>query len=75
MLNPKIPRRSSASFGLAPMLLLMLVVALSSIALTQTTVATGSIVGTVTDPSGAAVPNADITITDTDRGITYQTRS
>src|SRR5438034_9041629 len=35
----------------------------------------GGILGTVTDPSGAAVPNADITITDTDRGITYQTRS
>ena len=35
----------------------------------------GGVLGTVTDPSGAAVPNADITITDTDRGITYQTRS
>ena len=35
----------------------------------------GGILGTVTDPSGAAVPNADITITDTDRGITYQTKS
>src|SRR5213078_5039397 len=35
----------------------------------------GGILGTVTDPSGAAVPNADITITDTDRGSTYQTKS
>ena len=35
----------------------------------------GGILGTVTDPSGAAVPNADITITDTDRGINYQTKS
>ena len=29
----------------------------------------GNIVGTVTDPSGAAVPNAKVTITDTGRGV------
>src|SRR5579872_24869 len=31
----------------------------------------GNIDGTVFDPSGAAVPNAKITITDTERGTTY----
>jgi hypothetical protein len=35
----------------------------------------GNIIGTVTDPSGASVPNADVAITDTDRGISYQTKS
>ncbi len=29
-----------------------------------------TIVGTVTDPTGAAVPNAAITITNTDTGVT-----
>src|SRR5579863_7576848 len=35
----------------------------------------GNIVGTVTDPSGAAIPGADVTITDVDRGLTYQSKS
>jgi len=33
----------------------------------------GSISGGVTDASGAAVPNARVTITDTGRGVTYST--
>ncbi len=33
----------------------------------------GNIVGTVTDPSGAAVPNARVTITDTSRGVSVST--
>jgi hypothetical protein len=32
----------------------------------------GNIVGTVTDPSGAGVPNATISITDVDRGASHQ---
>lgn len=35
----------------------------------------GNIIGTVTDSSGAAVANADITITDIDRGTAYKTTS
>jgi carboxypeptidase family protein len=35
----------------------------------------GNIIGTVTDPSGAAVPDAPITVKDLDRGTTYQTTS
>jgi len=35
----------------------------------------GNITGTVTDPTGAAVPNAEIAITDLDRGITIQTKT
>jgi hypothetical protein len=46
---------------------------LSSFALGQAVY--GSINGTVTDPSGAAVPNATVTVTDTDRGVSYRTTS
>ncbi|MGE5724750.1 MAG: carboxypeptidase-like regulatory domain-containing protein, partial [Acidobacteriota bacterium] len=46
---------------------------LSSFALGQAVY--GSISGTVADPSGAAVPNAAVTITDTDRGVSYRTAS
>jgi Carboxypeptidase regulatory-like domain len=35
----------------------------------------GNIAGTVQDPSGAAVPNAAITITDLDRGSVYNLQS
>ena len=35
----------------------------------------GNIVGTVVDPSGAAVPNARITITDTQRSVSFNTTS
>jgi len=31
----------------------------------------GNIIGSVVDPSGAAVPNASVDVTDTDRGNTY----
>lgn len=51
---------------------ILLLVLLSSItAWSQTS--TGSIRGTVTDPSNAAVPNVKITATDVDRGIQYPT--
>src|SRR5579872_4697924 len=34
---------------------------------------TGSIRGTITDPTNAAVPNAKVTATDVDRGVHYPT--
>src|SRR5215470_13936623 len=34
---------------------------------------TGSIVGTVKDPTGAVVPNASVEVTDVERGQTFRT--
>ena len=36
---------------------------------------TGGITGTITDPSGAAIPNAKVTATDVARGTVYPTQS
>ncbi len=62
--------RSRILFTLAAAILLVL---LPSLAPGQAVY--GSISGTVTDPSGAAVPNAAVTVTDTDRGVSYSTTS
>ena len=35
----------------------------------------GAITGTVQDPSGAVVPNADVTLLNTDQGITLDTKT
>ena len=56
--------RASAGFALLALVTVLLL--LSNSLVSQTTVATGSIVGTVTDPSGAVVPGAKVTITNSD---------
>jgi len=61
MLRQEFPLRVSLVVMLSLVTLFML--ALSPSALAQTSVATGSIAGTVTDASGAVVPSARITIT------------
>jgi hypothetical protein len=61
MLNLDSPRAAARlSFLIAILTTLLLVV---SIASAQTTISTGSIVGTVTDASGAVLPGAAVTIT------------
>ncbi|HTS36277.1 MAG TPA: carboxypeptidase regulatory-like domain-containing protein [Candidatus Solibacter sp.] len=63
MLNSKTPLRFNLKTSVTLMVLLAAACALSSIAFGQTTVATGSIIGTVTDASGAVVAGAKVTIT------------
>ncbi|MBV9033078.1 MAG: carboxypeptidase regulatory-like domain-containing protein, partial [Acidobacteriaceae bacterium] len=50
-------------------------VLLLSIAMVSAQAVSGNIAGTVQDATGAAVPNANVTITDLDRGTVYQAQS
>ncbi len=59
-------RSSSKQFSTASWCLLALVLLLPTTIWAQ---ATGAIVGTVTDPSGAVIPNAKVTATRTDTGV------
>src|SRR5438445_12160663 len=61
MSNFNSPDFSLGRFGLA-LLAILLVLSLTTAVVAQTTVAQGSIQGTVTDPSGAVVGGAKITI-------------
>jgi protocatechuate 3,4-dioxygenase beta subunit len=53
----------------ASLSLLLILYNLNSVALAQAVF--GNIIGSVTDPSGSAVPNASVDITDADRGTSY----
>src|SRR5260370_25150970 len=66
--------RSGIGFTLAALIALS-VLLLSSVAFAQTTVAQGSIQGTVTDPSGAVVSGAKITISNKATGQVGATTS
>ncbi|MGA8761983.1 MAG: carboxypeptidase regulatory-like domain-containing protein [Candidatus Sulfotelmatobacter sp.] len=74
MLNLNSPRHFAAPLSLLGLTALLL---LSSTMLAQTTISTGSIVGTVTDPSGAVVGKAKVVITNngTSQVITTATTS
>src|SRR5437762_4160970 len=52
---------------------LLLAILCSSMALAQRDL--GTIIGTITDPQGAAVPNAKVTITEDATGLTYEITS
>src|SRR5579871_2982539 len=56
------PSRPGAQFTL-PALVVLSALLLCSVAFAQTSVSNGSISGTVTDASGAVVPNAKVTMT------------
>ena len=71
MLSVNSSRHLGARFGLFTMVAFLLV---SPMLLAQTTISTGSIVGTVTDPQGAVVAGAKVTITDKATGQVITTR-
>ena len=55
-----------------------LIVFFSFFSFTRTTIAQavyGSVVGTVTDATGAVIPGAKVTVTDVSKGITQQVKS
>src|SRR5437867_3752232 len=64
----RVPLRGALSFCLVAALLVMALPA-------WTQQVTGSIVGTVTDPTGAAVNGATVTVRDVDRGTALTTRT
>ena len=68
MLNLNSPRRFASRFSLLAVAITLLLT--STLLLAQTTLSTGSINGTVTDPSGAVVSNAKVVITSTSTGQT-----
>ena len=61
MLKQNSPLRCATRFSLLSLITLALLFT-STLLLAQTTISTGSIVGTVTDPSGAVVSDAKVTI-------------
>jgi len=63
-----------ASAPLSFLLLILILVSLPSIAGAQTT-AVAEVSGTVTDPSGSAVPGAPLSMTETDKGFTRTTHT
>jgi len=68
MLNLRSPLRSTARIGLSLALLAAVTLAVLTSAFAQTTVGTGSIVGTVSDPTGAVVDGAKVAITNVGTG-------
>src|SRR6188474_46060 len=65
--------RTGERFFLPAVILLLLMVLLPGTALGQAVY--GSIFGTVTDPTGAAVNNATVTITDVGRNVTVTVKT
>src|SRR5436190_8343276 len=57
------------------LIVLVIAVLLSFVRLAFGQAVFGNITGTVTDPSGAAVANAELMITDLERGISYSVKT
>jgi hypothetical protein len=73
MLNLNSPQRFFTRFSVLALAAVFLM--LSSLMLAQTTISTGTIDGTVTDPSGAVVSGAKIVVTNTGTGRTINLTS
>src|SRR6516164_3084358 len=69
----RIPLAQLKTVGYVTLTFLILLLVQGRYAFAQ--VDTGSITGTITDSSGAVVPDADVTLTNTDQGLTLQTKT
>src|SRR6266849_7029362 len=74
LLNLHSPHRVATGFILA-IFAVVVILAFSAAATAQTTISTGSIQGTITDPSGAVVYGAQITINNKATGQVVRTKS
>ena len=71
MLNNKLARRTGIRMWVLSTIAASLVFGLSMTSFAQSTISTGSIQGTVTDPSGAVIPGAKVTITNKNTGQSF----
>lgn len=69
------PRRSARRFRLLSMLMLTLLLTAAASAIYGQGITTGGINGTVVDPKGAVIPNAQIKVTNSDSGALYSQTS
>ncbi|PYY12982.1 MAG: hypothetical protein DMG60_22855, partial [Acidobacteria bacterium] len=70
---PSIVRRDLMNKGRKLALSVLLFVSMVAVTRSSGQAVFGGIAGTVTDPSGASIPSAKVSITETSKGVSYNT--
>src|SRR5437868_3874972 len=71
--TPSIVRRDLMNKGRKLALSVLLFVSIAAVTRSSGQAVFGGIAGTVTDPSGASIPSAKVSITETSKGVSYNT--